>query len=203
MKIGIDFDNTIIDYDGVFTDLVNELGWLDLKIKHNKQQIRDLLRKTADGESRWVKLQSLAYGKHIHQAEIFDGVFEFLKSCLEYQIPVFVISHKTQFVEQLEEKIDAREEAMAWLRNNGFFDQNRTGLNEGKVFFLPSRAKKIECIRELQLTHFIDDLKEVLEDPSFPKNVSKVLFSRNDTPSVTNGMIVLNSWQAIKNVLMN
>ena len=46
-----------------------------------------------------------------------------------------------------------------------------------EVYFEATRQKKIRKIKELKVTHFVDDLIEVLQDPQFPENVSKILYN--------------------------
>ena len=51
------------------------------------------------------------------------------------------------------------------------------GIGLADVYFESTRAEKLKRIAALSLTHFIDDLEEVLTDPDFPPNVERILFA--------------------------
>ena len=51
------------------------------------------------------------------------------------------------------------------------------------MFSLKARApKSLHESAALSLTHFIDDLEEVLTDPGFPPNVERILFADGHEP---------------------
>ena len=61
MRVGIDFDNTIAAYDGLFARLAAERN-LFADPPAAKRRLRNELRRRPDGESEWRRLQALAYG---------------------------------------------------------------------------------------------------------------------------------------------
>ena len=132
MRIGIDFDNTIVDYSDIFTKQACRLGWIKAGGKKTKQEVRDMIKKLPDGEMKWKKLQGLVYGKFITDASPFEGVIEFIQRCRSEEIDVFVVSHKTEYVEALEEKVNLREAALNWLRANGFLNARKSCLDESR-----------------------------------------------------------------------
>ena len=83
MRIGIDFDNTIARYDAIFARLGRQFHWLPDDFAGTKLQSRDLVRGGVDGEQRWQTLQALAYGPHMAEAELFDGVICFTLTVME------------------------------------------------------------------------------------------------------------------------
>jgi hypothetical protein len=97
MRIGIDFDNTLVDYDCVFLGAAKERGLVDAAFGGSKRAVRDSIRSLPDGEFAWQRLQGYVYGAGIGDAVMFDGVDLFLRDCWARGIEVFVISHKTQF----------------------------------------------------------------------------------------------------------
>ncbi|MCK5013488.1 MAG: hypothetical protein KAS66_06685 [Candidatus Omnitrophica bacterium] len=201
MRIGIDFDNTIIDYSDIFTKQACNLGWIKVNTKKTKQQVRDAVRELPDGEIKWRKLQGLVYGKFINDAMPFDGVMEFIKRCASENIPVFVVSHKTEYAETLEEKINLREVSLNWFKVKGFLDLGKPCLDENKIFFENPRENKLRRINELQCTHFIDDLKDVLLEPEFPKNVTRILFSSNNEHCDDGSFKVCRHWSEIEELV--
>src|SRR5258705_4154706 len=79
MRIGLDFDNTIIRYDEVFLQAARERGLLSADFVGTKQQIRDAIRGLPDGEAKWQALQGYVYGSGIGGAKLFGGLPEFLR----------------------------------------------------------------------------------------------------------------------------
>ena len=169
MRIGIDFDNTIICYDQVFCHLANSQG--------TKREVRDAIRALPDGDIVWQRMQGKAYGELIHQASLFTGFKEFVAACnANPAIELFIVSHKTELGHFDEKRINLRDAARRWLREQGFFDKNLPHIPENHVFFETTREEKIARINTLQCTHFIDDLVEVLESPLFPTHIERYLF---------------------------
>jgi len=182
MIIGIDFDNTIVCYDGVFHRAALEAGLIDSSIGMAKNDVRDSLRKR-NMFDEWTALQGEVYGRRMDQARAFPGVRETLEELHQSGIHFLIISHKTQFAKK-GPKYDLHEAAMNWLEAHGFFG-DKTGLNKDGVFFRPTRHEKIEQIKRCECTHFIDDLPEVFLEPAFPEDITKILFAplgyRGDT----------------------
>ena len=50
LRIGLDFDNTIITYDAVFLAAARKWGLVDVNFTGGKQAIRDTIRSLPDGE---------------------------------------------------------------------------------------------------------------------------------------------------------
>jgi len=175
LRIGLDLDNTIISYDRAFVVSGKERGLIPHDFSGNKQQVRDYIRALPgrDGEREWQKLQGYVYGKGIMHAEIFAGVSAFLKQANEAGATLHIVSHKTQFGHYDPDKIDLREAARKFLSANGVF----AALPENNVYFCTTREEKITKITELDCEIFVDDLEEVLDDPTFPTGTRKLLFS--------------------------
>jgi len=197
MRIGLDFDNTIICYDDVFLSAAKRKGLLADSFVGNKQDIRDTIRLLPDGETEWQRLQGIVYGRGVADALMFDGVGNFLQRCCESRVPVVIVSHKTEFGHFDPDRLNLRDAAREWMRAQGFFD--RFGLSEQNVFFETTRSEKIARIATLGFTHFVDDLEEVLTDPDFPEGVSRILFSESDPRPGEGSMLAFRSWRDIEN----
>lgn len=176
MRIGIDFDNTIADYDRLFIRLAAEEGWPDAGRLSGKRAVRQAAWASEGGDLAWQRLQAQAYGPRLSEARPFAGVREFIAGARAAGAPVFIVSHKTRFAAADREKVDLHEAALHWLAVEGFLDPAAGGLAAGSVHFETSRSAKIARIEALGLTHFIDDLEEVLCDPAFPASVEAILF---------------------------
>ncbi len=201
MRIGIDFDNTIIDYGNIFTKQAYDFGWIDIDVEKTKQQVRDAVRALPEGKNKWRQLQSLVYGRLINEANPFEGVREFIGRCVVENIDVFVISHKTEYAEASEERINLREAAFHWLCGQGFFGLENLSLDKNKIFFEHPRKDKIQRIRELGCTYFIDDLEDVLLDPQFPRDVTAILFSDTAESNKDKPFKVCRHWREIEELV--
>lgn len=190
--IGIDFDHTLIDYSALLRDIVETRGLL-AEIPQNKKNIRDALWLLPEGDLKWREIQEEMYGQRIAEAKPAAGVLDFLQACKKKRIEVYVVSHKTEY-SSLRPGINFRLVAQNWMKNNAFFS-NEIGLNENKVFFEPTRREKIQRIKQIGCTHFIDDLEEVFSDLSFPPKVVKILYA--SPPSQSSGVILKKNWGEI------
>lgn len=179
MRIGIDFDNTIADYDRVFPRVAGELGLLADGFDGDKAAVRDALRQRANGEEDWQRLQGQVYGRHMPLARPMPGVQDFFETCLERHAKVLVISHKTAFGHFDPAKVNLRTAAMTWLDDNGFFDPVRSPLTPDDVAFEATRAEKASRIAVANVDHFIDDLAEVFAEPGFPAATRRHLYGAN------------------------
>lgn len=174
MVIGLDFDNTIVSYDGVFHRAAVRADLIPATVETDKASVRDYLRKV-DREDDWTRLQGRVYGTDILDAQPFPGVHDFLARCRTHGVTVHVVSHKTR-APILGEPVDLHAAAEGWLRANGLLDVARTGLGREHVYFELTKDAKILRIAELGCTHFVDDLPEFLLEPTFPTTVTRVLF---------------------------
>ena len=177
MRIGIDFDNTLIDYDAVFVAAARERGLIGDDFAGSKREVRDRIRLLPDGEIAWQRLQGHVYGAGIAAATMFAGVDGFLRDCRDRGIEVFVVSHKTRFGHYDSTGINLRAAAVGWMARHRFFAPDGYGIPVHRVFFESTRAAKLRCIEAIGCSHFIDDLEEVFADPGFPTATRPILFA--------------------------
>ena len=183
--IGVDFDNTIVSYDELIYREAIERGLLNGEVLKNKKIIRDAIRELPDGEIEWQKIQAAIYGPKMDRATLIEGVFDFFTLCKDRGIRTHIVSHKTQFANYDTTETDLRKEALKWLGRAGFFTMGLTGLSAGDVYFESTRVDKINRIRSLGCTHFIDDLEETFREPSFPPDIEKILFNSHASGDFT------------------
>jgi len=165
MRIGIDFDNTIICYDKVFNKTAVDLAFIPKDLASGKNYVRDYLREI-DQEDKWIWLQGYVYGTKLKNTQLYEGIKSFLKFCGQSNIDCFIISHKTKYPYS-GEKYDLHRAASDWIQHQG--------LNIG-YFFELTKEEKIKRINILNCTHFIDDLPEFLALPGFNEKIEKILF---------------------------
>ena len=196
LRIGIDFDNTIISYDEVFRQMAKDRGLIGPDFTGHKQALRDTIRLLPDGEIAWQCLQGQVYGKGIASARIITGFESFLRRCRREGCSVSVVSHKTVYGHYDPDRVNLRTAALDWMVAEGLTSgEHAIALSD--IYFESTRAEKLSRIAKLSLTHFIDDLEEVLSDPDFPPGVTPVLFAADGTSSGVS-CLVCTSWKQIE-----
>lgn len=195
--IGVDFDNTLVDYSDILHAAAVERGLIPWSARKDKNGIRDRIRGLPDGEIEWRKLQALVYGVRIGEARLFEGADLFLSRCKRMGIPVYIVSHKTEYAAAGEEGINLRASALAWMTAHDFFRADGFALSAEMVFFGSTRLEKVQRIRQLACTHFIDDLEETFLEETFPAAVEKILFAPQPRQAALRGVRIMGSWREI------
>jgi hypothetical protein len=178
MRIGLDFDNTIVCYDDVFHRAARERGMIPDDVAPTKSGVRDFLRETGRADD-WTALQGYVYGARMDLASEYPGVRDFLRDAAAAGCEVRIVSHKTLHPYR-GEKYDLHRAALDWLTDQGFFADAALGLDRGKVYLEPTRHAKLARIGRLGCDSFVDDLPELLGEPGFPAATRRVLFDPND-----------------------
>ena len=133
LRIGIDFDNTIIAYDDVFRAAAAAGGLIAPGFSGNKQAVRDAIRLLPDGELAWQRLQGQVYGKGIGGATMVPGVATFLRRCRAEGCAVAVVSHKTEYGHFDPDRVNLRQAALDWMAGQGLIGASRHRLG-GRLF---------------------------------------------------------------------
>jgi hypothetical protein len=201
MRIGLDFDNTIIRYDEVFQQTAKARGLLDAGFFGTKQQVRDAIRLLPDGESKWQALQGYVYGSGIAAAQIFSGVSEFLRRARKGGHTILIVSHKTEYGHFDSDRVNLRGAALGWMEAQGFFSDQGFSMLRDNVHFASTRSEKVSRIADLACDIFVDDLEEVLADPGFPPSVQRILFSQSADFSEGLPYSVCRDWPAIEEIV--
>jgi len=200
--IGIDFDNTIVNYDRVFCAVGQKLKLLPSRFTGTKSQVKKTVLKNENGEALWQKMQGLVYGRYMHQARLMDGVVDFISHCRSQQrISLCIISHKTRYGHPPAHLTDLHEVALNWMRNNGLLDRQRLGFSPEEVFFEPDRDAKVDRIARMGCTHFIDDLTEVLEHVNFPAGTHRILYDPASGPGIMRTYDTCENWHQIRELI--
>jgi hypothetical protein len=195
--IGIDFDNTIVSYDNLMYELAIERGLIEATVPKSKKQIRDRIRQQPNGEIEWQKLQGAVYGPQMQKAQLIEGVAAFFQACRQQGIPTYIVSHKTEYANYDETRTSLREAALNWMTLHHFFQPEGLGLLRESVYFESTRVDKIQRIRTLNCTHFIDDLEETFLESTFPESIAKILYAPHAQHSAQLTAKVAKSWQEI------
>jgi hypothetical protein len=195
MHIGIDFDNTIVSYDGVFHRVALEQGLVPPTIDPTKLAVRDWLREKGK-EDLWTEMQGYVYGARMADAEAYPGVLDFFSWARSAGIPVSIISHKTT-QPFLGPRYDLHEAARTWIET---FLRDEVGplVALENVYFEATKESKWTRIATTASTHFIDDLPEILFAEVFPVGVTRILFDpENHHGPFGDAMITVQSWTDI------
>ncbi|MDN3509123.1 MAG: hypothetical protein P0S93_03795 [Candidatus Neptunochlamydia sp.] len=191
MKIGIDFDNTIANYDEVFYQAAVEWELIPQSLETSKKSVRDYLR-NANQEDEWTKLQGYVYGDRMDLAKPYPSVDSFFNYCQLEGIETFIISHKTKHP-YLGFKYDLHAAAKGWLETQSFAPD--------LAFFELTLKEKLRRIDVLNCDYFIDDLPEILAEKIFPPHVKKILFDPANHHSEMPGVIRVTSWDEVIKVI--
>ncbi|MBC8279687.1 MAG: hypothetical protein H8E48_02770 [Chloroflexi bacterium] len=195
--IAVDFDNTIASYDDVLHGLALERQLIDCSVGKNKTAVRTSVRGLPDGEIQWQQLQAAAYGPEIARAKLIDGVQKFFSDCAKKEFRVYIVSHKTEYAAQDEHRTNLRSAAMGWLVDHHFFGPEGLGLNQGDVFFEDTRLDKLNRVKSLGCTHFIDDLEETFLETGVNLELEKILYAPVDTEHELPGVKKAKNWEEI------
>lgn len=195
MHLGVDFDNTIVCYDGIFHKVAREQDLIPPDLPVNKSDVRNYLRRVGK-EDVWTEMQGLVYGPRLTEASPYPGALEFFQAACRAGLTVSIISHKTRHP-FIGERHDLHAAAIAWLEQQGFFNAAQIGLPRANVLLELTKQAKLERIGQAGCTHFIDDLPEFLAEAAFPVGTQRILFDPNglyaDAQSIRAG-----SWADIR-----
>lgn len=196
--VGIDFDNTIACYDEIFHRVALEKGLIPPGIPQTKENVKNYFLNIGK-EGIWTELQGHVYGTRMIDVSPFPGVISFLTQAVKKNMPIYIVSHKTRFPYK-GPKYDLCEAAFKWLDSQGFFDKNHIGLNPDRVYFKETKEEKLKQIKEIECSHFIDDLPEILLEEEFPNKTKRLLFSPGlslDTSVYDDRLEIFRSWHEI------
>tara|TARA_B100000902_G_C27300639_1_gene912574 strand:- start:241 stop:828 length:588 start_codon:yes stop_codon:yes gene_type:complete len=186
LKIGIDLDNTIINYEKSFQKLI-KIRKINSNWK-NKHQIKEAINKSKS-KYNWTAAQEEIYGLFINFAKPYKYFLEFEKFAVKNKHKLFIISHKTEYSE-FSRKYNLREMSNKWLKKN-------IKMNKYKIFYTNTINQKIEIIKKIKPKYYIDDLIKILRNKKIPKKTQKIFFSRK----LDSKILTLSDWKKIKNYI--
>ncbi|MDK1285619.1 HAD family hydrolase [Pseudoalteromonas umbrosa] len=179
MIIGVDFDNTIADYTGVFYRVALNLGWIPEHIGSSKEEVKQFFI-SQDREAKWTELQGIVYGKQISQAKPYPDSLVRLQQLKNQGHELRLVSHKTKYP-IIGDKVNFHKAAKGWLETHGFVNCTNAPFDPQHVYFNETKDKKVQIIQSLSCDFFIDDLESILLHEYFPNDCQGILFSPNKT----------------------
>lgn len=188
MRVGLDFDNTIVRYDSLFHKVALESGLISADIPVNKLAVRDHLRRIGR-EDDWTEMQGTVYGGRMEEAEMFPGVLDFLRwAAAEEGVSVFIVSHKTRHPFRGVQH-DLHAAARGWVRR--WLEES---IPPERIFFELTKEEKLGRIGACGCDLFLDDLPEILTAPAFPSATSRLLFDPEGHHAGAEGLTIIGSW---------
>lgn len=183
-KIGIDLDNTIIDYS-IPINFFSKKKKLSKK-NNSKKKIKDYLIKNF-GLKAWTEAQEEIYGNLISKAKPYDGCKMCLRFLKKENYYIYIISHKSKKSE-FSQKYNLQKQARIWIKKN-----LKNLIKERNIFFCDSVKKKIKIINQKKFLYFIDDLPKILLHKNIDKNCGKILISEKKVRALRS----INNWKNI------
>ena len=194
MRIGIDFDNTIVSYDSVFHRVALEKALIPQDLEVSKLSVRDHLRR-AGLEQTWIEMQGYVYGVRIDDAGFYPGMLDFLRWGRESGIAMYIVSHKTRHP-FAGPQYDLHDAARTWVRKH-LSDGSRPYIAADSVYFELTKDAKLARIKALGCDVFIDDLPEIIEAPAFPRATEGILFDP-DNHHLDSKLARVQNWQKLQ-----
>ena len=201
MVIGIDLDNTLAIYDDLIHRVAYERDLIDVDVRKSKRDVRAAIRRLPDGEIHWQRLQGVIYGPRMAGAKIEQSAKKFIRHGNEIKVKFRIVSHRTELANYDETKTNLRGAALEWMESQGFFDPTGLDLEMGDVYFESTRHDKIERIKALGCTHFIDDLEEVFAEEHFPEGTMKILYGSSAPFKLPEGVVLATSWSEVERLI--
>ena len=194
--IGLDFDNTIVDYRNVYTSLAKKFN-VPASGVINKNLIKNFII-TEFGEPQWTKLQGEIYGPLMKLANLSVGFENFIINILNKKsVKVSIISHRTKTPDS-GDNYNLHEFAQDWLKKN----LSQSVLSKINIYFLETIEKKIDQINASKVDYFVDDLEKILTHPNLSKEIKKIFYTPDKNEAPSNGKIVtIHNWPDLEKIL--
>jgi hypothetical protein len=167
-RIGLDLDNTVIDYSPAYRTIAEKMGLPEGFV--DRESIRPLLRASEVDDIEWQRFQSLLYTDGLDFARPAAGLSDFLNLCASLNVCVFIVSHKTATTPMQFGARNLRTPALEWLLGQDIVPRF---VQDADVFFCSTREEKVQKISALGCEVFVDDLIEVLEHPDLPIEIKR------------------------------
>ena len=196
ITLGLDFDNTLIEYDDLFKKLAVENNLIPESFNASKLEIRDYLRNKGL-DSQFTRLQGLAYGPRILEAKPAKFMIETIQQIIKSKIRVLIISHKTIYP-YFGPKYHLREYALEWMKEQKFFSPAGLNLRRSAIKFNSTKTEKVNYIIDQKCNYFVDDLTEILN--LLPKQIKGIHYS----PKVSNlnsKFQLLSNWKDLLSII--
>jgi len=200
MRIGFDFDNTIVNYDPIFHTVAKEQNLIPADLPVSKTAVRDYLR-SINQEDRWTEMQGYVYGARMTEAEAYPGALRLIRLAKAAGHTLAIVSHKTKH-NFLGPQYDLHQAARHWVERYLCEDQVPF-IPESQIFFELTKEEKLARIDRFGCDLFLDDLPEILLAANFPTKTRRFLFDpqKHHLDKNNAALEVISSWSALEKQL--
>ena len=198
IRLGIDFDNTITNYDGVFSKVAVSENMISKDTSHafnTKVDVKNYLININE-EEKWTELQGLVYGKYIKFAKPQKNLIQTIKLLTEADIFLCIVSHRTKFP-FIGEKTNLHDAARQWLNENLF-----QLISDTNIYFEETIENKVKRANSLNLDFFVDDLPKILLNEKLSQNITKILYKPEKSIKNKN-LIEAQDWSEVGDIILN
>jgi FMN phosphatase YigB (HAD superfamily) len=195
MRIGIDFDNTLVSYDTLFHRVALEQELIPADLPQTKVAVRDYLR-SVGREPAWTEMQGTVYGARMDEAQAYPGAIDFLRWAGKQRIELCIISHKTRHP-FIGPRHDLHKAARLWVEHH-LADVPRPLVYPENVFFELTKEAKLRRIADCGCGYYIDDLPEILLAPAFPGGVQRILFDPDSHHAARPPVLHVRGWEELR-----
>ncbi|MBL4865619.1 MAG: hypothetical protein JKY67_04505 [Pseudomonadales bacterium] len=179
MRVGIDFENTMVDYDGLFYQLALERKDVDFDPSISltnpaptKETLRDQLINNGLTH-RWLELQKIVYGSRVLEAMPYTGLIRFLALCKEHSVECVLVCHHSPRVFK---NANFNEMLLAWLSKYGVSKYLHGQSLTEKLYISSTQEDMAQLVSKLGCTHFVSNGMSLFGLEEFPAGVSRFLF---------------------------
>jgi hypothetical protein len=190
--IGLDFDNTIVNYDNSFRLLSDKFLNLPKNIIKKKETIKNYLLSEGK-ESDWTEFQGLIYGPGISYAQLYPESINTIIKLLHNNYSINIISHRSKFPYK-GKKYDLHKYANKWLHLK--FDKKI--LENIDISFLTTKEEKIKKIIDKNCNFFLDDLVSIISEINIYSDCRCILFdpeNLNENKQINS----ISNWNELEN----
>lgn len=176
MRIGLDFDNTIVCYDEAIELLADELFNLPKTLPRTKGALREFLV-AAGRELEWTAFQGELYGPGMRLAKPYDGCKQALRRLVESRHEVYIVSHRSRRPYGGQD-FDMHAYALEWIKEV-LCSQDGVLIADGHLnhaYFMETKEQKVEKARDLKLDYFLDDLVDMVSQLDDVVTSTAILF---------------------------
>ena len=159
MRIGFDFDNTLIEYQDLFYKEALKHGF----VKGEENPTKSIIRKhfvDIKKEEIFTQIQAEVYGRSIEKGIISNDLVSVMNKLHNEGHKIFIVSHKTIYPFS-GQKYNLREAALKWLMKQIIYGKNKP-INRENIYFESTKEEKIKRIEQLNIEIYIDDLLEIV-----------------------------------------
>jgi len=132
------------------------------------------------------------YTDGLNHASVNVGAWKLFEKLRSQNAELFIVSHKTPV--SAINKVDLIQPARSWIKANF---SKMPELVTNHIFFEQSRISKVKRIASLGLTHYVDDLLEVLQEKNYPQNIKSFWLSIVANDSLSENITVVKTLDSI------